>query len=155
MIKNHSIIPYTRNLSQNFKDLNLEWLEKYFYVEPHDKDLLERCEEVIIDKGGYIFFYQEGKKIVGTFALIKIKNNIFELGKMAVTESHQGRGIGQKLLLFCLDFSRNKKWDKLVLYSFTKLKNSIFIYKKFGFIEVSLETDNPYERGNIKMELNF
>ena len=153
MIENHNIIPYTRELSQNFRDLNLEWLEKYFYVEPHDKDLLERCEEMIIDKGGYIFFYQEEKKILGTFALIKIKNNVFELGKMAVTESDQGRGIGQKLLFFCLGFSKAKKWEKLVLYSNTKLKNSIFIYKKFGFKEVSLETENPYERGNIKMEL--
>ena len=128
-------------------------VRKIFLCGTHDKDLLERCEEMIIDKGGYIFFYQEEKKILGTFALIKIKNNVFELGKMAVTESDQGRGIGQKLLFFCLGFSKAKKWEKLVLYSNTKLKNSIFIYKKFGFKEVSLETENPYERGNIKMEL--
>ncbi len=37
----------------------------------------------------------------------------------------------------------------------TKLENAIYIYKKYGFIEVDLEKDNPYMRSNIKMILEL
>ncbi len=149
------ILPYSCELKQHFIDLNIEWLNTYFYVEPHDADLLNNCKEVIIDKGGHIFFYQNNDEILGTFALIKITDTIFELGKMAVSPNSRGIGIGQKLLQFCIDFARSKKWEKIILYSNTKLENSIYIYRKFGFKEVSIETNNPYARGNIKMELKL
>ncbi len=138
-----------------FRDLNLEWLEHYFYVEPHDRDLLESCEEMIIDKGGYIFFYKNEERILGTFALIQLSPDVFELGKMAVSADSRGMGIGQKMMEFCVSFSKKQTWSKLLLYSSTKLDNSIYIYKKFGFDEVPIEKDNPYTRSNIKMQLNL
>jgi GNAT superfamily N-acetyltransferase len=149
------ILPYSCELKQYFIDLNIEWLNNYFYVEPHDADLLNNCEKVIIDKGGYIFFYENNDDILGTFALIKITDTIFELGKMAVSPNSRGKGIGQKLLQFCIDFAKSKEWEKIILYSNTKLENSIYIYRKFGFKEVAIETNNPYSRGNIKMELKI
>ncbi len=146
------IIPFSPALSNHFRDLNLDWLEQYFYVEPHDRDLLDRCEEVIINKGGHIFFFQENDLISGTFALIKITEGIFELGKMAVSQGARGKGIGQKMMQFCINFAQQAGWEKLILYSNTSLENSIHIYRKYGFIEVPIEMDNPYARGNIKME---
>ena len=148
-----NIIPFSGHLAQHFRDLNIEWLETYFYVEPHDEDLLNNCKEVIIDKGGFIFFYKENKEILGTFALLKVSDDIFELGKMAVTPKARGKGIGQQLMQFCMEFAKVKKWKKLILYSNTKLENSIYIYRKYGFIEIPIEINNPYDRGNIKMEL--
>ena len=146
------IIPFSPALSDHFRDLNLDWLEQYFYVEPHDRDLLDHCEEVIIKKGGYIFFYEEDGFISGTFALIKISEDVFELGKMAVSKTMRGKGIGQKMLQFCLNFAQQEGWKKLILYSNTSLENSIYIYRKYGFTEVPIDVDNPYARGNIKME---
>jgi len=150
-----AIIPYSPELAIYFRDLNLEWLEHYFYVEPHDRDLLESCEEMIIDKGGFIFFYKNEERILGTFALMQLRPDVFELGKMAVSADSRGMGIGQKMMEFCISFSKKKKWSKLLLYSNTKLDNSIYIYKKFGFDEVPIEKDNPYTRSNIKMQLNL
>ena len=149
------IIPFKSELSSNFRDLNLDWLEQYFYVEPHDRELLDHCEDEIIAKGGYIFFYSDKDSILGTFALIKIDDIHFELGKMAVSKASRGKGIGQIMLKFCLEFAKQKGWEKLILYSNTSLENSIYIYKKFGFLEVPIEHNNPYERGNIKMEIKF
>ena len=34
------IIPFEKKYSEDFKNLNLAWLEKYFYVEPHDEEVL-------------------------------------------------------------------------------------------------------------------
>lgn len=147
------IIPFESSLSTVFRDLNLDWLEQYFYVEAHDRDLLDKCEEFIINKGGFIFFYRENGIITGTFALIKVTEDTFELGKMAVSKSARGKGIGQKMLQFCLNYAKKKGWKKLILYSNTSLENSIHIYKKYGFLEVPIKDNNPYARGNIKMEI--
>ena len=147
------IISFKPELAHVFRDLNLDWLQQYFYVEPHDEELLGQCEEVIINKGGYIFFYEEDAEILGTFALIKISENDYELGKMAVDKKYRGKGIGQKMMRFCIEFSQKKHWKRLILYSNTSLEKSIYMYRKYGFKEIPIEHNNPYARGNIKMEL--
>ena len=43
---------------------------------------------------------------------------------------------------------------KLILYSNTQLKPAIHLYKKYGFIEVPLNS-SEYQRSNIKMEINL
>ncbi|WP_299432589.1 GNAT family N-acetyltransferase [uncultured Aquimarina sp.] len=151
--KNITLIPFDPKYAKDFADLNVAWLEKYFVVEPHDVELLERCEETIINKGGHIFFAKSGSTIAGTFALIKIKEGVYELGKMAVSPKFQGQRIGQQLMSFCLDFAKDQNWTKVILYSNTILENAIHIYKKYGFVEIELEKDSPYQRSNIKMEL--
>ncbi len=151
-IKKIEIIPFDPIYAKNFAALNVEWLEKYFVVEPHDFDLLEQCEKTIISKGGYIFFAKIENDIAGTFSLIKVEEKVYELGKMAVSPKFQGQRIGQELLTFCLQFSREQQWNKLILYSNTILKNAIHIYKKYGFVEIALESNAPYLRSNIKME---
>jgi len=159
-LKNIDIIPFDSKYAKNFAELNVEWLEKYFVVEPHDVELLERCEDTIINKGGHIFFAKvktenlaSDTKIAGTFSLIKVKENVYELGKMAVSPKFQGQQIGQQLMTFCLDFAKEQHWDKLMLYSNTKLENAIHIYSKYGFKEIEIEKKPIYKRSNIKMVL--
>lgn len=148
-----NIIPFESRFASYFRDLNLAWLERYFYVEPEDASLLKNCEQTIIDQGGYIFFAAYDDDIVGCFALIKSDNNSFELGKMAVDPNFHGLKIGQKLLSFAVDFALMKRWDSLVLYSSTKLDTALHIYQKYGFREVALEEKLSYLRSDIKMEL--
>ncbi|CAF4638170.1 unnamed protein product, partial [Rotaria sp. Silwood1] len=64
----------------DFKNLNLEWLNHYFEVEPIDKKILNNPESEIINTGGMIFFALIDEKVVGTCAMIKI-NDSFELSK--------------------------------------------------------------------------
>ncbi len=150
-MKNIDIIAFKSEFAQDFAKLNIEWLEKYFVVEPHDAALMQRCEETIIDVGGHIFFARVDGSLVGTVALIPMEEKIFELGKMAVSEAFQGMRIGQRLMRYCIDFGREQGWKKLVLYSNTVLENAIYIYRKYGFVEVPQEANPPYARSNIKM----
>ena len=145
------IIPFEQQYAQDFYDLNVEWLETYFYVEDFDREVLSNPKKYIINPGGYIFFAIENDVILGTFALIKKEESAFELTKMAVLPSQRGNKIGQKLMQYCIDIAKENKFKKLFLYSNTKLENAIYIYKKFGFVEVKQEVDVPYERSNIKM----
>jgi ribosomal protein S18 acetylase RimI-like enzyme len=149
------IIPFKPAYAPIFKELNLAWLKAYFYVEPKDKELLENCEHTIIKKGGYIFFAAYNDTIVGCFSFIPLNEKEFELGKMAVDPEFQGRKIGQKLLCYAIDFAKWNHWEKIILYSNTILEPAIYLYKKYGFKEISLEKEIPYERSNIKMELKL
>ncbi|PTX62842.1 acetyltransferase (GNAT) family protein [Kordia periserrulae] len=148
-----TIIPFDACYSKDFYELNVEWLQAYFYVEPNDEEVLSQPKKYIVDKGGYIFFAKLEDTIVGTVALMPLENNVFELGKMAVSPKYRGRNIGQQLVQFCLDFSRKKQLKKIILYSNRKLKNALYIYEKYGFQEIPIEQNNPYARGDIKMEL--
>jgi len=148
------IVSYKDEYATAFKDLNIEWLEKYFYVEDHDTEVLENAKNYIIDNGGYIFFALYNNEVAGTVALMNEQEG-FELSKMAVSPNFQGLKIGQQLMQYCIDFAKDKKWDKLLLYSNTILENAIYIYRKYGFEEVELEQNAPYQRGNIKMVLKL
>jgi len=148
------IIDFDTKYASIFRDLNIELLEKYFYVEEHDTEVLENVQEYIINKGGYIFFAMLNGEVAGTVALMN-ENEGFELSKMAVSPKFQGLKIGQQLMQYCIDFARDKQWTELLLYSNTILENAIYIYKKYGFKEVELESNSPYKRSNIKMVLEL
>lgn len=148
------IIPFQKKYSNNFYDLNVEWLEKYFYVEPYDKKVLSNPKEYIIDNGGFIFFAKYNNEIVGVVALINQKT-FFELSKMAVSPKYQGLKIGKKLMNFCIDFAKKKQWKSITLYSHRSLVPAISLYRKIGFKEVEVEKDVHYERADIKMILEF
>ncbi|RTY92135.1 GNAT family N-acetyltransferase [Flavobacterium sp. RSP49] len=145
------IIPFAPAFKEAIKTLNLEWLQKHFWVEPKDEKILSDPQGQIIDKGGMIFYAKYKNTIVGTVSLMKIDNATFELSKMAVTDSAQGLGVGKKLMLHCLAVAETKGMEKLILYSNRKLLSAIHLYKKFDFVEVLLE-DGVYERADIKME---
>lgn len=150
-----SIVPYKSTFAKDFYELNIEWLETYFYVEDFDREVLRNPEKYIITPGGHIFFAVENDKVLGTVALMKASGSNFELTKMAVRIEARGKQIGQKLMQFCIDFAKEQNFDSLFLYSNTKLENAIHIYRKYGFIEIPVEPDSPYERSNIKMVLSF
>ena len=132
-----------------------EWLQKYFSVERGDVTSLSNPKREIIDKGGYAFFVLIGKEVVGTASLLKVKNTIFELGKMAVTEKYQGKKIGQKLMGHCIEKAKELKLKSVILYSNSKLAPALNLYFKSGFRVVPMEDPAPYKRSNIKMELKF
>jgi N-acetylglutamate synthase-like GNAT family acetyltransferase len=145
------IIPFTTELKGHIKTLNLEWLTKYFKVEPKDEIVLSNPQVEIIDKGGLIFYAKYNSQIIGTVSLIKINELTFELSKMAVTDTIQGLGIGKKMMEHCLAVAKEKDIQKLILYSNRSLLPAIHLYEKFGFVEIDLE-DGIYERADIKME---
>lgn len=150
---NMKIIHFEPQYAADFRDLNVAWLEKYFWVEPHDEEVLGKPEKYIIQPGGTIFLVRENNKSIGTVALMKIEDGIFELTKMAVTPAAQGKKVGQILMKHTLEYAKTRGWNKLIIYSNRKLENAIYIYKKFGFKEIPIEENNPYVRGDIKMEL--
>ena len=148
------IIPFEAQYAIHFHDLNVAWLEKYFYVEPFDEKVLSNPKEYILKNGGFIFFAKVNSEIVGTVALIN-QGAFFELSKMAVKPAYQGKKIGLQLINYCIEFAKEQHWEGITLYSHKSLVAAILLYKKIGFEEVALEEDVHYKRANIKMCLKL
>ncbi len=141
--------------TEAFERLNIAWLEAFFQVEAYDRKVLGDPKHFIIGKGGHILVAKIDDNIVGVVALIRVEKTVYELTKMAVDANYRGQNIGQRLMSFALAFAKEKPITSLILYSNRTLENAIYIYGKFGFEEIPLEVENPYDRADIKMKLNL
>ena len=153
---NPVIIPFESKYTNDFANINFAWLEKFFYVEDYDREVLTKPEEYILSKGGYIFFAKIGEEIAGTVALIhRGEKEGFELSKMGVAEQHQGKKIGQLLMDYSIQFAKDKGANRIYLDSNRVLTPAITLYHKVGFQEIPVPKDTPYERCNIRMEMKL
>nr|WP_294938952.1 GNAT family N-acetyltransferase [uncultured Flavobacterium sp.] len=148
------IITYLPEFKNNFIALNKAWLEEYFFVEPHDIEVFENIEEVILEPGGEIFFCLVDGNVAGTVAMQKVNDSVYEMAKLAVDKKYQGQKLSNLLVEACIDFAKAKKADKIMLMSSTKLVPALNLYKKYNFIETPLD-ETDYHRADIQMELNL
>ena len=150
--KHVTIVDYEPGYKQAFKELNEEWITRYFKMEASDYKYLDYPQENILDKNGVILFALAGDKPVGTCALVETGEQVFELAKMAVADEAKGKGIGYLLGLAAVERARALGAKKLFLESNTRLEPAINLYQKLGFRRI-FGQPSPYERSNIQMEL--
>ena len=136
-----------------FESLNRRWIEKYFWLEPIDFEVLQHPDEHIVKPGGAIFMGVVGADYAGTAAVKFVAPGVYEFTKMAVDEKFQGQKLGRAIAEKAIAWCRAAAATKIILYSNTKLETAIHLYRKLGFVEVPL--DGPYKRSDIKMELTL
>jgi len=146
------IIPYSDQYESDFKRLNLEWLDHYHLTESHDLMVLDDPQGTILDRGGAIYLAETAGQIVGSAALMKEHEGVYELAKMAVTQEFRGKGISKLLIEKCLDTARQIGAKKITLFSNHQLTTAIHLYENYGFRHVDLK-DSPFETADIRMEL--
>jgi ribosomal protein S18 acetylase RimI-like enzyme/DNA-binding MarR family transcriptional regulator len=146
-----SIVPFAPRYAADFKRLNLEWLHKYFTVEPIDHAVLSR-PAAIVRNGGFILFARIGKRTIGTCALLKQGESRYELSKMAVTESYQGLGIGRKLLEAAITTFAAHADGELFLETNSALTPAIRLYESMGFVHAKRPPGpSHYDRADVYM----
>ena len=147
-----TIVPFQKKYAKAFRDLNEAWISQYFTMEEADYKALDNPQSYIIDKGGFILIALHEDQPVGTCAMIKMDDPEYdyELAKMAVSPSVQGRNIGYLLGKAVLEQAKAFGAKKVYLESNTILKPAISLYQKLGFQKVVGHT-TPYERCNIQM----
>jgi N-acetylglutamate synthase-like GNAT family acetyltransferase len=147
--------PYSDKLKSAFYELNIVWLKEMSLLEPYDEYVLKNPVEAIVEKGGEIFFGILKGEVVATVALMPTAYGALELNKMAVKKECQGRGMGHEIMQFVLDQCRSNGVKEVELYSNLRLKNAIHLYHKFGFVEIPLTKDSPYDRADIRMKIHL
>ncbi|WP_206244547.1 bifunctional helix-turn-helix transcriptional regulator/GNAT family N-acetyltransferase [Novosphingobium terrae] len=150
-----SIRPYADDLAEAFHRINAEWVQAMFTLEENDIQILTRPRELIIDQGGEILFIETPDAgIVGTCALIRMGEGVFELTKMGVSAAARGRKAGEFLLAAMLDKARAMKIETLYLLTNRKCEAAIHLYEKLGFVhseEIMELYGKRYERCNVAM----
>ena len=74
---------------------------------------------------------------------------------MAVTEAHQGKKIGKKLMVATLERAREMNLDKLYLVTNSSLTAAVSLYRKVGFRVTNCGQHPKYERGDLTMEIDL
>lgn len=149
------IIDYAPEHRASFEECNRYWLEKYFTVEPIDEEIFANPEEYILSKGGHIFMAQLNGEIVGTCALIKTGENLFEVAKMGVLEKAQGKQAGKKLILACIEKARELGAESLELMTSNRLKPAVSLYQKVGFTITHCGPHPRYKRCDTVMAMDL
>jgi putative acetyltransferase len=148
------IVEYENKYLEDFKRLNLEWLDQYNLTESHDLEILDDPEGTVIDKGGRIFLAIDGERVIGTAGLSKKNEREYELVKMTVDPEFRGQGISKLLLDRCLDDAKRIKAEKVILFSNSQLQTALKLYEKYGFRNVAV-TGTPLLTADVKMELSL
>ena len=146
------IVNYKPEYQPAFKRLNEEWITQYFKMEETDYKSLDHPDDYILNKCGHILMALYNGEPVGTCALIKMDNEMYELAKMAVSPMAKGKGIGFILGRAGIAKAKELCAKKIYLESNTILKPAISLYHKLGFKKVT-GIPSPYERCNIQMIL--
>lgn len=150
-----TILDFSSERARSFEQLNREWIERYFEMEPPDYLMLQNPQTQIIEKGGAVLFAaDESGEIVGTLALLPAGEDCLELAKMAVAETAQGCGIGRLLGETALTRAREMGAKRVILYTNTLLQPAIRLYRRLGFQEIPIKK-NYYNRADFKMEINL
>ncbi|MGZ3696128.1 MAG: GNAT family N-acetyltransferase [Bdellovibrionota bacterium] len=145
------LITFAGKYREEFKELNLAWIKKYFRAEQKDLDQVNNPEDCLRG-GGEIFFVIDEGKAVGTCALYKNGEHSFELAKMAVEPGHQGRGFGDLLMEVAENWAKARGAKEILILSNTILEPAIALYRKHGYETTHLGPHPDYERCNIEMK---
>jgi putative acetyltransferase len=151
---NIEIIDYDPKYRRQFREMNLEWLDRYNLTESHDLEVLDDPQKTVLDPGGFIFLAIKKGDVIGSAALIPTGDGEFELAKMCVRPEWQGRGLSRFLLQKCIDQAVSIKARRIILYSNSKLQRAIGLYERSGFKHVPV-TDAPFITADVKMEMEL
>lgn len=128
------VVGFEPRWRDDFATLNLEWLERWFVVEPYDREVLEHPERDILARGGHILFAVDAANhALGTVALKHEGEGVYELTKMAVAPAARGRGVGRLLMDGALALYRSLDARELFLESSSKLAPALALYESVGF----------------------
>ena len=149
------VVAFAPELSTYFESLNRAWIEEYFEIEDADLTVFSDPLREIVEPGGQIFFVTSDGAVLGTCAVLRLSEDVYELAKMAVAAEARGRGYGDLLIEAAIEFARQAGASRLILLSNTRLKPAIALYQKHGFTSVPITDAHDYARVDIQMELRL
>ena len=150
------IVGYSPRWRDDFARLNLEWLRRWFVVEPIDEQVLHDPETHLLAGGGQVLFALlgdgDGQRAVGTVALRNDGDGVHELTKMAVQPDLRGAGIGRALLLAAIQAHVELGGRELYLESSSILAPALALYESAGFVHhAAPRPGSHYARADVHM----
>lgn len=146
------IIEYKNAYKQDFIDLNIDWIKRFFVPEEADYEVLNQIES-LLDSGSMIYFALEDNHVLATCMAMPLGDDVWEICKLAAAGQSTGKGAGSAVFKASMDYAIEHGAKKLTLISNRILKPALHIYQKYGFKEVPLNKDYwGFERADIEFE---
>lgn len=136
-----------------FRDINLEWIERFFAVEAKDCDVLGNPQTCILDPGGAILVAMDGDTPVGVVALMVMGGGSVELAKMGVRPQAQGKGAGRRLVAAAIETARAMGMSRVYIETNSVLGPALKLYRDAGFEPLKAAVPSPYARADVQLEL--
>ena len=136
-----------------FRDINLDWIERFFAVEQKDRDVLNNPYKCILDPGGAILLAVEGPTVLGVVALMVMGGGSLELAKMGVLPAAQGRGAGRMLVAAAVEKARAMGASRIYIETNSSLGPALKLYRDAGFVPLKQSIPSPYARADVQLEL--
>ncbi|MDX1918789.1 MAG: GNAT family N-acetyltransferase [Candidatus Caenarcaniphilales bacterium] len=105
--------------------LREEILRKPLGLSFSDKDL--KAEQGQIYIGGFL-----GDELVAGCMLVDLPDYTMRIRQVAVASAHQGKGLGEKLMIWCEKYAKEKNHKKIILNAREDVKA---FYLKLGYLE--------------------
>jgi GNAT superfamily N-acetyltransferase len=140
--------------AEAFFELNREWIQRYFWLEPADLEVLWYPQTAILDNGGRILMAERNGVCVGCCALLAMGPGEYELAKMAVAPAERRHGIGRRLMTAAIALAEELGATRLYLETNATLPGAIALYESMGFRHLPKERIKPshYARADVFME---
>ena len=137
--------------AEAFFELNREWIQRYFWLEPADLEVLWHPQTAILDPGGRIFMAVRNGVCVGCCSLIAMGPGEYELAKMAVTPAERRHGVGRRLIATAIAKAERLNATRLYLETNHTLTGAIALYESMGFRHMQ-PRHSHYSRADVFME---
>ncbi|MDP3494723.1 MAG: GNAT family N-acetyltransferase [Hyphomonadaceae bacterium] len=136
-----------------FRDINLDWIERFFAIEQKDRDVLGDPAKYILDPGGAILLAVEDEVPLGVVALMVMGQGSVELAKMGVRPQAQGKGAGRLLVAAAIEKAREMGMHRVYIETNSKLGPALKLYSDAGFQPLTEAIPSPYARADVQLEL--
>jgi len=136
-----------------FRDINLEWIERFFAVEAKDREVLGNPGKHILDPGGAILLAVDDETPLGVVALMVMGDGSVELAKMGVRPEAQGKGAGRMLVASAIEKARAMGMKRVYIETNSSLAPALKLYHDAGFAPLKQTIPSPYARADVQLEL--
>ena len=89
---------------------------------------------------GAFWIVRDDTRVVGSVGVDRVDARTAELKRLYVDATMRGRGIGQRLVETVIEWSREQRMTRLVLWSDTRFENSHRLYRRLGFEQLGERT---------------
>lgn len=126
---------------ESFSQLNEDWLRQYLEISDYDRQVLADPAGQIINKGGRIYCMLLNDEVVGTYALHRVNDDDWELGKFTIRRDFRGKKLGKRMLQHAIQQAEILDARHLLLFTHPDLQEATELYTKSGFLFIEEHPD--------------
>jgi GNAT superfamily N-acetyltransferase len=80
-----------------------------------------------------IWIVENNNEVVGSIAITQLKTKVAQLRWYILRDEYHGKGLGKELICKAIDFAKEMKYSRIILWTISDLGTAIKMYTKNGF----------------------